>query len=774
MSSANINRFLQIDCPSHQGTLLIRSLKGHDAISELFSYELELLSEQAVDFSKIAGHNATVTIAPPPGYSNSAKTRYLNGFVADIHSCLREGHYFVYQARMVPWPWFLSINRHCHIMEGVTINEVITQVTQRNNNIGEVKLKLTRNYPTMDYCVQYNESDYAFLCRQLERFGLFFYFTHEKGKHTWTICDDSTALKKDTQLPQLRVLPPNEVSSGDVAITNWVASSRVEPGAVILDDYNYNTPTASMVATSSIEGKTAENNQSVYTHNGNYPWESQSLEGPQEATGQDLAKWQMQAIAAQSQQFSGESYFPGIIPAAVFGTAQSPAYPGTGEQQLVLRTELAAHVPDFETGHPSTGDTYKVSFTCIPESTPYRPPQKTPLACIHGPQSARVVGSSPGDYDTDKYGRIKVQFRWNIHGLSKTPDPNPAKTIYLRVAQAWAGNGHGSLFTPRVGDEVIVSFLNGDPDRPLITGSVYNAENMPPAPMPDNRTQTVIADNAGNKLTMESKADGPYVRIDQPNGNFFLMDQTKGKECIHMMDSYGNELKLDAVEKIARLKSPTHDSYLELGRSAIWGTESDNKSFIMGLSYESVLGGKMSNVGGAYMTHVGGIKEQVVLGMNYGMNLICKMDMIVGWNTKYNWGRENKFVAEDNTDVILGDAVKLCRSDIKVDAKGKQITLGGSWYESRFGLVKKFHAQEKKVAAAKSELTSAMETKTVAERSLTFMKEHAKRAVCNMTDGDQAIKAAQIKIDAATHNLTAAQTKVTAANQSLNGLIKLS
>lgn len=789
-TSSSTTRFLQLSCPSCSSYLLIRSLRGTEAVSQLYSYTLDILCDptQAVDFKDVLGQPATITVLPVSGADSGTATRYIHGYFSNFTQGLPSGYYMTYTANLVPWPWFLSINRHAYFMEDVTAHQVITNVIQRNQ-FTDVQIELNDDeYPTMEYCVQYEESDFTFLSRLMERYGIFYYFKHTKDSHTWVITDDSKAIPNERHIQRpLLVTGPNQVYEANASVTNWSQTGSVQPSEVKLDDYNFQTPNSSLAANSTINGNNGSHKQTIYQNPGFYPYEEantgasggSAVDGPQQATGQKLATWWMQSIAAKGLTYSATSYNQELVPACVFTTsdaADSPKY-------LVLQTQITANVPDPQTGGGDTGGTYIVQLTCMDAATTYRPPQVTPRPKIYGPQTAKVYGATGSDYDMDKYGRIKVQFRWD-------PDANadqsgsgltPKGTMYLRVAQMWAGQDHGSIFNPHVGDEVIVSFLDGDPDRPIITGSVYNGSNMPPVSMPDNQTQSVVKDGAKNTLTMESKDDAdndaPYFSITQPtteasgsNANTLTMTQQGANQGVKITDYYGNMVHLDSVGKKIDIFTPNKNTKITLDDKGVTTTtDADTTNTTSGDSKETVLGKLWKQISGTWEEATLGIKSSTVVGFYQSTNLGAKNEITTPYKKTYILGiGESKTImgplsTNAKSEFIMGNEQKM-RTGNETKVSGK-----GDWKYILAGAIKNNAARIQEVAAAQKTVTAGKESVTAAEKQISAAEEAIKVAKAQYKAGTLSQTAAQYKIDVASAKRISAREEIEATQTSIKG-----
>jgi type VI secretion system secreted protein VgrG len=377
---------------------------------------------------------------------------------------------------------------------------------------------------------------------------------------------------------------------------------------------------------------------------------------------------------------------------------------------------------EFEAGGKAgTGQHFSCSFTAIDAAQPFRPPRITPKPMIHGVQTAMVVGPSGETIHTDKYGRIKVHFHWD-----RDDQGDDNSSCWIRVSQPWGGKNWGGMFVPHVGQEVVVSFEEGDPDCPLITGRMYNPDQMPPLGLPDNKTKSVIRDHGGNEIIMEGKDGEQHVQIKQTcgneimmngkggeesikitdhAGNFLHMNAVSGSEFIQIQDKYGNMIKLDAVAKFMRLSSPTHNSFIEIGKSIVDSTDSDNKRAISGDYKITVLGESFEFWGGFKQEIFIGHKHSSMVGIETKLNAAyviergkSKLNTIVEEDIKIDSQKSTTVIgghgaadfcklvlSEDAAELMHGDSkvtIKLdgditveSKTNVKIEAKGANITL---------------------------------------------------------------------------------------------------
>jgi type VI secretion system secreted protein VgrG len=471
--------------PSDATGLLLRRLTAREEISRPFEYVVDLLSQKDdVDPEELLGESMTVMV-----HLANGRTRYFDGLVSNFSFLGVETGYASYRAVLRPWIWFLSRNANCRIFQEVTVPDVFEKVVKDTHGFSDYRLSLNEQYKKREYCVQYRESDFDFVSRLLEEEGIFYYFEHEEGKHTLVLGDANSAYTEiegstGSDIPY-RAL--GEASVELEHISEWHVLHEFQTVKVALDDFDFKKPRVDLVKQSNITREHAKAEYEFFDYPGLY-YEA--------SDGEALAKVRVEEIQAKYKRLVGTSDHRAMMPGYVFNLKD---YPRAGEdgEYVLLKTEIGVESSEVEQVG-AVEDQFIVSFEAQPKEDPFRPVRRTRKPVVHGPQTAIVVGKAGEDIWTDKYGRVKLQFHWDREGQS---DEN--SSCWVRVSQAWAGSNWGSIHIPRIGQEVVVSFLEGDPDRPLITGRVYNEDMMPPYTLPDNATQSGLMSRSSKNGTAE-------------------------------------------------------------------------------------------------------------------------------------------------------------------------------------------------------------------------------------------------------------------------------
>src|SRR5579883_935801 len=484
------------------------SIRADEYVSRPFVIELELLiADFDLEMKNFLGKHMTVELDVKDGL-----IRYFDGIITQFSYLTAVRGAACYKATLRPWLWLLTRNIQSKVHyvqpdQAVSATGTADQNTAgtapniiknlfSNAGFSDVEFKLSRSYRVRDFCVQYQESDFAFVSRLMEQEGIYYYFKHESGKHTLVLADSSTAHAPfDNSLTNISYT--NQEHSGQRAdyIHEWSVSLEIQSGKLTIRDYDFTGPNANLDKVKSMAQGHASDSYEIYEYPGKYT---------KPADGEAYAGVHLEAEVARFERGAGTSNARWLAPGYLFTLADA-ARSDQNRQYLVLEAHSTIHA-EFrgEDRQP-----FRTSFVALPNTYAYRPPRLTPRPFIRGPQTAVVVGPSGQEIYTDKYGRVKVQFLWDRIG---TKDEN--SSCWIRCAQAWAGKSWGWVFIPRINQEVIVHFAEGDPDRPIITGAVYNGPEDQPSPitLPDNATQSTVKSNSSlggngfNQIMFEDKA----------------------------------------------------------------------------------------------------------------------------------------------------------------------------------------------------------------------------------------------------------------------------
>jgi type VI secretion system secreted protein VgrG len=525
-------RLLSIVTPLGADALLLESFNGTEAVSELFHFQLDLLAPSAaeVPFEKLLGQSVTVSVALPGGAA-----RYFNGIVSrfgqgpQVRGALGDVTFVRYRAEVVPSLWLLRRNFQSRIFQQMTVPDILKKVLTGLN----VSWQIQGNFSPRDYCVQYRESDFAFASRLMEEEGIWYAFTHSEQGHTLVVANTP---QSHADVPGPTTLIYETVEGGhreEDRINAWEKTQELRSGKETLWDHCFELPGKNLeavktilesvqVGTISHKLKGGGNDKlEIYDYPGAY---AQRFDGVAPGGGDRASDLQKifddnkRTVAIRMEQealpgllIRGESNCRHLTAGCKFTLSR---HFNANGPYVLTRVSHHASVEGAYMTPTALPLVYENSFECIPAALPFRPQRVTPKARVEGAQTAVVVGPANEEIFTDKYGRIKVQFPWDRQGKNDADS-----SCWVRVATPWAGQQWGAIHIPRVGQEVVVDFLEGDPDRPLAVGSVYNASQMPPYKLPDNKTQSGIKSRStlkgegsnANELRFEDKKDSEYI-----------------------------------------------------------------------------------------------------------------------------------------------------------------------------------------------------------------------------------------------------------------------
>lgn len=481
MDPTQKNRLLAINTQLGTDKVLIRSVSINEQLSRLFQMDVQLESQNpAIKFEDIVGTAATVQLTMPNG-----QTRYFNGVVNRFAQEEQEGTMARYRATLVPWLWLLTRAADCRIFQKMKAPDIIEQVF-KGHGFSDYKLKLSGSYNEWDYCVQYRETDFNFVSRLMEQEGIYYFFEHQNGKHTLILADSPSAHDPFPGYDTLTYRPPTtRQEEQKETVTDWTIEKEIQPGQYVMNDFNFTTPKSAVTGNANISRTHQNAAYEVFDYPGGFQTADQ---------GEAYAKLRIQELQAQYEVLRAQATVRGVATGSKF-TLKGHPRSDQNRQYLITGSSVQARVGAYGSAKSAEGEFYSCSFVAIPASQPFRAPRTTPKPLIRGPQTAIVTGPDGQEIYTDQYGRVQVQFFWDRPGGDSSggqAGQNKDTSCWIRVSQLWAGKEWGSMHLPRIDQEVIVEFLEGDPDRPIITGRVYNADQMPPYTLPANKTQSGI------------------------------------------------------------------------------------------------------------------------------------------------------------------------------------------------------------------------------------------------------------------------------------------
>jgi len=560
-----IDRPFRVKTSLGDDALLLDSFVGVERVSDPFRFVLRLLSpDPNVDMQSLLTKPAVLTFQ----LAGDAE-RHIHGNICRM-KLLEVGAdaMAAYEAEVVPWFWFLTLFSDCRIFQNMAVPDIVEKVF-KDRGFTDFRANLQGTYNPREFCVQYRETDFNFVSRLLEEEGIFYYFEHTEDKHTMVLADDVSAFAACPNQPNdasVQFAPTTGGRLDNDVVFTLEAEYRVQTGTASHTDYDFTKPNASLFATLAGQQK-----GEAYDYPGKYATKDD---------GDHYARIRLEELEVGISTVRGASNCMGFESGYKF-TLTNHYRDAANMDYTLLMVEHRARNTSYSAGQVDPFE-YKNRFEAIPNSVPFRPARRARKPVIDGTQTAVVVGKSGEEIWTDQYGRVVVQFFWDRQGTS-----NENSSCWIRVAQGWAGKQWGYICIPRIGQEVIVSFLEGDPDRPIITGSVYNAVQMPPYTLPDNQTQSTWK-------SMSSKGGGGF--------NELRFEDKKGSEqiFIHGEKDMDMRIKNDRREWIGedrhlvvvrdKLEKTGRDSHLDLTRDHIEKIGRDHHLTISGKEAISITG----------------------------------------------------------------------------------------------------------------------------------------------------------------------------------------
>jgi len=534
------DRVASLQTPLGQDEMAVVAFDGVETLSGLFEFHILAVNakKEFVDFDPALGLNCTLTVK-----TAGDADRYFDGILTEAEWVETRGEGNIYRLVLRPWLWLLSKRVNSLIFHEKKPTEIIAQIFGEHGGIAKFRDKTTKGYPVFEYCTQYQESDMDFVRRLMEQHGIHFHFQHEKGVHTLVMGDSTSAYEKVAGNKRPFIAVERWHKRDTEHFSAWRSSRHFTNNKVTLKDYDFKKPTANMEAEQTGDAGFAQNQLEEFEYPGRYV---------EQGDGMDYAKVRVDINRAEDKCFRGEGDCVSLWPGHRVTVEDLPDSGQDGEY-VVTSVQHVYRGQTYRSGGADDTQAYKGVVQLISSETNYAPPMTTRRPRIFGPQTARVVGD--GEIDSDEYGRIKVRFHW---------DRRDDESRRVRVAQVWAHANWGGIFIPRQDMEVVVEFLDGDPDQPLVTGCVYNADNMPPFPLPDDQSiagwVSKTVDGSGyNELTFDDRTDKELVRLHAErdldstvkNDESRLVQNDRKTRIDHddKLD-VGNELYIEAGSKI--------------------------------------------------------------------------------------------------------------------------------------------------------------------------------------------------------------------------------
>ena len=714
MPDINNHTTITFQADSLASPTYVTQLDGAEAMSELFQIEIVFTSEdKTIVLADVVGSPALLTIAP-----NKGEARHVHGIVSRFRHVDEGKKVSVYHATLVPKLWRLRHRHDSRIFQALSVPDILEKVLKGAGlAAADYRLALSEPHPAREYCVQYRESDLAFISRLMEEEGIYYFFEHSEGGHI-LIIGDSDGVPAPIAAPDTVAFRAvlGAMAHGE-SVARFSCTEEVQPGKVTLSDFNFKKPSLSLLTS---DEAALDTDLEVYDYPGEY-----DLPGD----GGVLAKVRLEEWQARRAVADGEGGCIRMTPGYLFTLSEHPRDAANRTYLITRVRHRGTQAQMGEVGN-AEGPSYKNTFQCIPNDVPFRPERRTPRPAIKGVQTAIVTGPGGEEVHTDEHGRVKVHFHWDREG-----GLDEKSSCWIRVSQLWAGGGWGAMWLPRIGHEVIVDFIEGDPDRPIIVGRVYHGANVPPYPLPGEKTKSTVKSNSSlggggsNELRFEDKAGAEEIYLHGQKDYSIKIEHDKSQiigndesldvghdQAIHIGHDRSKQVDNDQSESIGGNKTievaKDHTETIHQDETiSIGGSESVtiNKTRThtvvlsdtetVGIAQTSTVGGAWSKSVGAVMTlsvgaskseSVGGISSELVgrnktvtvgggsdetVSKDKSVTVSKKMTLTVSEDLLETIKKNRKAEIGESLLVHCGDVTISIKKDGSITVEGKDITI---------------------------------------------------------------------------------------------------
>jgi type VI secretion system secreted protein VgrG len=642
MAEIQTARQVEIITPLGDDVLLFHSMTATEELGRLFEFELKLLSrEPNLKFEDLLGQNVTVRLNLPDD-----EIRYFNGFVSQFS---QEGvfeDFNAYSMTVHPWLWFLTRCSDCRIFQQKKVPDIIKEVFG-DHGFTDYEESLAGEYRTWEYCVQYRETDFNFVSRLMEQEGIYYYFKHEIDKHILVLSDSVSSHEPFPGYEKLPYYPPGEDQFRERDhIYDWNISQQVQPGVCVLNEFDFTRPKANLEVKASIQREHARAKMEIFDYPGEYI---------ETGDGETYARARIEELQAEHEQIQGQGNARGLSVGSLFELTDY-LREDQNREYLIVSANHQLESDAYSSGSASeAGEAYSCNFNAVDSKQPYRPARTTPKPMVQGPQTAIVVGKAGEEIYTDEYGRVKIQFHWDRYGKL---DEN--SSCWVRVSHSTAGKGWGSVQIPRIGQEVIVDFLEGDPDRPIITGRVYNAIQKPPFELPGSGMVSGMKSNS-------TPGGGGY--------NEMSMNDTKGKEGLTVHAQYNMDTTVENDQSLTVHNNRT--TTVDVDETASVG---NNQNISIGVDQTIDVGSNQKVTIGSSRTLKIGTDDKIDIGAKLTESVASNHELSVGGSQKIDIGAKLTESVTSNHELSVGGSQKIGVSgpiEISSDAS-ITLTVGGS------------------------------------------------------------------------------------------------
>lgn len=663
MPSASQERIVDATTPLGEA-IWFRQMRGTEALSCLFEFDVVFHSKQSgLSAKAMLGKDVTLKVET----ERSKSPRFFNGICTRFGSAGREGEHLIYTAKLRPWLWLASRRSDCKIFQFKKVPDIIADVLGKYGFTLLNKLKKT--YREWDYCVQYQETDLNFVMRLMEHEGIYFFFQHEQGGHKLVLVDETSCHAPLPGKPSIKYFGLDAAAVVDEEHFNsWQVLEEVNSGEYLTDDYDFENPRGDL--------KTKRKNPFGHSHDA---WERYMWPGGyvKVADGENYAAARLESLESEHDRAEGNTTVRTMAPGYLFTLERCPRADQNREYLSVAANYFFRDNARMSAGSGDGDATWNILVTSQATSIPFRPQPVTAKPVTNGPQTAVVVGPAGEEIYTDKYGRVKVQFFWDRYGKK-----NENSSCWIRVSHPWAGEKWGFIHIPRIGQEVIVDFIGGDPDYPIITGRVYNADQMPPYALPANKTASGI-----KSRSTKGGSDTDFNEI--------RMEDLKGKEQLYVHA----QKNLDTVVEDSESRTVGQNRQTRIGHDDGRFVVNDDRHVInknqanqIGVNQDNSVGGNQNtSVGGEQAISVGKARELSVgtalsesVGSDHNQEIGGRQAISVGKSQTVSVSDKQSLKVGGGRDTLVtGDDKMVCGgSASNSTAKDYSVTAGVKYSET--------------------------------------------------------------------------------------------
>ena len=646
------NRLAQLSTVLGENVLVLLRFDGTDHMNDLFCYKVEALStDPNVDFNALLGTHATIT------YETRADgPRYFDGIVTDVEWAGPGETGIRYNLTLRPWFWLAGKRRNQRIFHHKTVVEILTELLETYSGLGSPALdnRLTQDYRVLEYTVQYRESDLAFACRLMERFAISYHFTHAQGDHSLVLTDSVDAHDDIPGGSRAYYGADGDNVTDEERFWRWAPQRNITTGAVRLTDYNFKTPRALMEVDRTGDATHSEGDYESFDYPGGYT---------SQAGGRDVVARRINEERGHDRRHRATGDVASLSAGMVL-TLTGDELPGEAEGRFICLQAQHRYTSDSYGTGGAQGDKESITgqYVFAPTSVPLAPERKTPRAIVQGPQTAAVVGD--GEIDCDAYGRILVRFHWDLKNEF---------SMRCRVSQNWAGQGWGGMVIPRIGMEVVVEFLEGDPDKPLVTGCVYNAKSMPPYGLPENKTMSVFKSQTHqgggfNEISFEDQKGQERIFIHAQRTHDTVVEQNRNSNIMVTDTETIGQHKITSIGK---------DQIETIGANDMLTVGMDTNTTIGRNVTEKIGGNVFYTVAGSQMSTYGANLQESI-GANLATDIGADHLLTIGRNAEETVNGTKTVTVGGSVTIDTGTFTVNAFKEIVLNGIGGSITIGAS------------------------------------------------------------------------------------------------